>query len=260
VRGGVIVALLGLDLSEAMFLAARANLDQEERRRAASFAFDRDRRRYVLSHFALRQLLSGICDIHTSQLRFATEPLGRPYLQTPSGIDFNMSHSGDISAYAASKTCRVGIDVEMIVPSAPPELAEHVLTPTERDALQQLPVEEHPRVFFRYWTAKEAFLKWHGLGFTVEPQSVTVDLNNGTACCSTLRLAPAHIIWLPAGKHAVCALAAPHAVDLYDVSDRLVRFISMIVPNIGSSSYCESGFIRPEQNLGSQHMAISSFL
>ena len=253
-RRGVIVALLGLDLPEAMILAACSNLDQEERRRAAGFAFDRDRRRYVLSHFALRQLLSGICNIHTSQLRFATEPLGRPYLQRPSGIDFNMSHSGDIAAYAASKTCRVGIDVEMIVPSAPTELAEHVLTPMERDALQQLPAEEHPSVFFHYWTAKEAFLKLHGMGFTVEPQSVIVDLNNGTASCSTLGLAPAHIIWLPAGKHAVCALAAPHAVDLYDVSDRLARFISTTIPNINSSSCCESGFLRPEQ--GSQHMAI----
>jgi len=252
--GDVMVAVTRLEASESILLAALSSLDQEERQRAARFAFDHDRHRFVLSHFALRRLLSDISETNISQLRFATEPLGRPYLQTPSGIDFNMSHASDMAAYAVSGTCRVGIDVEMIAPSASAELARCVLTPVELDALKQFPAETHPSVFFHFWTAKEAFLKLHGLGFTMEPQSVNVDLNIGVARCSTPKLAPARIVWLPAGKRAVCALATLNVVGLYDVSDWLTRSISILIPGIDSSSYCKCGSIRQEQNLENQHI------
>jgi 4'-phosphopantetheinyl transferase len=206
----------------------RDHLDDDERNRAARFANYRDRQRFVMSHFALRQLLSGACGTHASELRFTKEPFGRPFLSDPSGMDFNMSRAHDnIAAYAVSGNGRVGIDIEMIVPALAKELAQHVLAPMELNALRQMPSQMQTAAFFRCWTAKEAFLKLHGRGFSVKPQAVVVDLDKSIASCNVPELLCAHIVWLPTRGSCVCALATLNAVHLHDVSPWLTRCVSL---------------------------------
>lgn len=238
--GEVVVALCGLEALEATVLAALAELDDEERGRAALFATSHDRRRFVLSHFALRRLLSGTCGMHASKLRFAKEALGRPFLLSPFSLDFNMSHASETAAYALAGNGRVGIDIEMIVPTVAAELAERVLAPVELGALRRMPRPAQAAAFFRWWTAKEAFLKLHGRGFSVEPNTVVVDLNCGIAACSAPELAAAHVAWLPAGNGAMCALATPNIVRRHDVSEWLARCAGL--PKLDTGSSCAAPF------------------
>lgn len=125
--GEVVVALCCLEAPEATVLAALPELDDEERGRAARFVTSHHRRRFVLSHFALRRLLSGTCGMRASKLRFAKEALGRPFLLSPFSLDFNMSHASETAAYALAGNGRVGIDIETIIPTVAAELAEQVL-------------------------------------------------------------------------------------------------------------------------------------
>ncbi|MDR1967453.1 MAG: 4'-phosphopantetheinyl transferase superfamily protein, partial [Burkholderiaceae bacterium] len=225
--GEVLVARCHLEVPEPALPTAMRDLDDDERSRAARFVRQRDRRRFVISHYVLRQLLSAACGVHAGQLRIAKEALGRPFLLHPSGVDFNMSHTDDAAAYAVSGHGRVGIDIETIVPTLVEELAERVLTPAELGVLRRMPGAAQASAFFRFWTAKEAFLKLHGLGFSVEPKAVVVDLDNGVVACSVPELDPVHVVWLPARGTAVCALATRSVVRIHDVSPWLARYAGL---------------------------------
>lgn len=258
--GEVIVALCGLEAPEATVLAALQELDKDERGRAARFATNHDRRRFVMSHFALRRLLSATCGIRASELGFAKEPLGRPFLLSPLSLDFNMSHARATAAYALAGNGRVGIDIEMIVPMAAAELAERVLAPVELCTLRRMPRPTQAAAFFRWWTAKEAFLKLHGLGFSVEPNTVVVALDSGIAACSAPGLAAARVAWLPAGDGAVCALATPSNVRLHDVSQWLARCAGLPKLDTGSSSAAPSQAQFAPKRIGTDTAAENSLI
>src|SRR5215203_6984646 len=68
-------------------------LSPTERVRAARFAFDRDRRTFVLSHGILRSLLAAVCRRDPASLRFRQGLRGKPSLvDAPPGLQFNLSH------------------------------------------------------------------------------------------------------------------------------------------------------------------------
>jgi 4'-phosphopantetheinyl transferase len=119
-----------------------------EQRRAASLAA------LQLLKQACRTL--GIERFDLRDLHFP--PKGKPFWGTP--LDFNISHSHQLVACAATTACRVGIDVEHIRPYHFP-IVERVL-----DRGEQSRVEQDKDAFFDIWTAKEAVVKacGHGIG------------------------------------------------------------------------------------------------
>lgn len=147
-------------------------LSEDERARAARFAFERDRRRFILSHGLLRLLLSRYTHTKADAIQFATGQHGKPALIGPSassgGIQFSLSHSGDYALVAVARGPEVGVDVE--VRRADVEclkLAERFFTPAESRAIASLHGEAQQRVFYRLWTAKEAYLKGRGVGLSL---------------------------------------------------------------------------------------------
>ena len=95
-----------------------AELSLEEHKRAASFAFRSDRRRYTAAHVMLRRVLSGYVDIPPSSLIFRREPCprcgkptGRQALPFGYGLHFSLAHSGDAVVIAVAGQ-QVGVDVE----------------------------------------------------------------------------------------------------------------------------------------------------
>lgn len=146
-------------------------LDEAERARAARFAFEADRLRYVAAHVALRRILSG----YTEDLHYATGPHGKPSLVDGGGLEFNMSHSGDLALYAVTRGRPVGVDVERVRPDVAKEVTEaRFFTPAETEALLALPEQERARAFFTVWTRKEACLKATGEGLSVPLDALTV--------------------------------------------------------------------------------------
>uniref|UniRef100_A0AAU3HYQ9 4'-phosphopantetheinyl transferase superfamily protein n=1 Tax=Streptomyces sp. NBC_01393 TaxID=2903851 RepID=A0AAU3HYQ9_9ACTN len=156
--------------SAALGLAA-GYLDAHERRRAAAFRREEDRRCYVTAHVALRVLLGARTGTGAGGVRFEREPCascGGPHGQfvaPDAGLHFSLSHSGDLTLLAFGPAA-LGVDVEALPSRAAVRELGGQLHPREHAELLALAEEERPAAFARTWVRKEAYLKGLGLGLS----------------------------------------------------------------------------------------------
>lgn len=147
-----------------------ASLSVEEQNRANRFHRETDRKAFTISHGALRSILGGYLAVPAADIPFAVGAAGKPALGADlagSGLEFNLSHSGDFALVAVSAASIVGVDVERWDPNVEClDLAEHYFSPRERDELRAIHPGETMAGFFNAWTRKEAYLKATGDGIT----------------------------------------------------------------------------------------------
>jgi len=158
-------------------------LSADERERAGRFAFERDRRRYIVARARLRQLLGERLGAAPESLRFVYKPHGKPALARCPGqrdLRFNVSHCGEVAAYAFAEGREVGVDIEELreLPDAD-DIAMRFFSRRERGAYLRLPVRQRPQGFFNCWTRKEAFIKALGEGLSHPLESFDVSLVPG---------------------------------------------------------------------------------
>jgi 4'-phosphopantetheinyl transferase len=145
-------------------------LSPDEVARAARFRFPEHRKRLIVTHGVLRDILSRYLDVPTAQLTFSTNPYGKPVLSAPENtwLQFNLSHSGDLVLFAVTRDHPIGIDVEHI---APPDnfaqLVEQFFSENENAAFLALPESKRAVAFFAGWTRKEAYVKALGTGVSL---------------------------------------------------------------------------------------------
>jgi 4'-phosphopantetheinyl transferase len=140
------------DVSDEELARFEALLTPAEHARAMRYKFARDQRRAIVSRARLRELLGRF----TADVDIVEE--GKPALRNRA-VEFNVSHSGHVIAYAFAADTPVGIDIEEIRPLG-----------DDRDRI--LPESTSDDDFFTRWTAKEAVLKAAGVGLggTVDEQ------------------------------------------------------------------------------------------
>jgi 4'-phosphopantetheinyl transferase len=188
VAAGVHLWFAELDRGDASgFLPA---LSPEERARAERFHFQEDRDLFIVRRGLLRTLLAGYTGIDAARLRIREGKNEKPELAAPGcsqALHFNLSRSGDAALFAFSREHEIGVDLERTryFPDRD-RIIERFFSRTERTAFDRLPRNERRAAFFRYWTAKEAFVKATGEGlsrgldtFSVAPRS--------RGCCSPVR-------------------------------------------------------------------------
>lgn len=152
-------------------------LSDEEKNKAFSFRFSDVRGRYIISHAALRLLLSEYLGKSFAEISFYTNKKGKPYIKSNHGIYFNLSHSHKISVVAISKEQEIGIDIEYLLRKINlKDIARRFFTIKENEKLDALPENLKKEAFFRCWTRKEAYLKAKGFGISVSLKSVEVSL------------------------------------------------------------------------------------
>lgn len=97
---------------------------------------------------------------------------GKPQIE---GLQFNLSHSGNIVICAVSDE-PVGCDVEQLR-KAPQAVAERFFTENEKAYLSQFSGEAYDIAFFRLWTMKESYVKMtgEGIGLTIGVYEIVVD-------------------------------------------------------------------------------------
>jgi len=175
----------------------RANLDQlgacirwmsrllcpAEHDRTDRFRFHRDRHRYIVRRALLRIILGEYLDKEPGSVHIGYGPHGKPYLANSwlSGkLHFSVTHAGGIGLFAFVFNRRIGIDLEMIRPDITYDrIARHFFTAEEYRTLMLQPVMERSRLFFRYWTRKEAYLKGVGTGLFLSPDQIDVSDMSG---------------------------------------------------------------------------------
>ena len=145
-------------------------LGPDERVRAESFHFDRDRVRFVFRRAWLKILLSRYLAADVANVRITHGRYGKPAL-SPSvdapDLRFNLSHSNGMVVVAIAHGREVGLDVEYIRPEVEvDEIARRVFSRQEAAALAALPAADRVAAFFACWTRKEAFVKATGEGLS----------------------------------------------------------------------------------------------
>ena len=151
-------------------------LDDDELARAARLRFERDRRRYVASHVALRQVLARRTGRPAAALRFEAGEHGKPRLAGAPTCAFSLSHSDDGALIALADDGEVGVDLERVRPMRDLDaLARRILTVDEFERLEAVAPAGRTTAFLRAWTRKEACLKALGIGLLIEPARFAVD-------------------------------------------------------------------------------------
>ncbi|HTC62302.1 MAG TPA: 4'-phosphopantetheinyl transferase superfamily protein, partial [Candidatus Saccharimonadales bacterium] len=169
-----------LDREAPVICELEAVLSSEEKVRADQFHFAKDRNRYVIARGLLRELLGAYLQQPPKSLEFSYAQHGKPLLSganSTSGLNFNLSHSGDMVAYAIARERNLGIDVEQMRPDlAGDDIAERYFSAREVSDLRTLPPEKKVEGFFNCWTRKEAYLKATGMGLHIALDSFAVNL------------------------------------------------------------------------------------
>ena len=167
-EGDVHIWTATLALPAARIASLAETLSSDERQRAARFATQGLRERFIAARGQLRELLSSYVGVSPAAIRFDYGAEGRPSLAAPAarvGVHFNLSHSDDVAVYAVSRVKRIGIDVERVkhFPGMQP-IAERFFSPAERQQLATMSPDALPLGFYCCWTRKEAYLKAMGSG------------------------------------------------------------------------------------------------
>lgn len=175
-------------VAECEWIRLAALLDESESARAARFVFEADRRAYIGAHALLRVLLSRRANIAPAAWRFASAPLGKPYLVSPPrDLGFNLSHTRGMAAVAVAEAREVGVDVEALAQARDVlRVADRFFAPEEAAAIRAATGEEaRNNLFFSIWTLKEAVVKAEGRGLSRGLDSFVVSLSplriNGAA-------------------------------------------------------------------------------
>jgi 4'-phosphopantetheinyl transferase len=97
------------------------------------------------------------------------------------GITFNASNSADCVLIAlTADEGDLGVDLEAIRPLSDRDaLVAHFFRPDERALWDALPEPQRDEAFFRWWTAKEAYLKATGEGLGGAAPELGIDFRPG---------------------------------------------------------------------------------
>ena len=161
--------------------AYRPLLSQDEHERMARLVFDRDRRAFLITRALVRTMLSRYAPVAPADWQFIANVHGRPEIldRPPACPDlrFNISHTDGLIACAVTIGREVGVDVEHIDRHLTHDVAGRFFAPNEVTDLRALPEDDQRRVFFDYWTLKEAYIKARGFGLALPLGDFAFKLN-----------------------------------------------------------------------------------
>ncbi|MBI1398029.1 MAG: 4'-phosphopantetheinyl transferase superfamily protein [Betaproteobacteria bacterium] len=174
-RDGLPLTLWVIDLNvdPARLASFERDLDDDERHRAARFAFERHRRRFIVRRSARRRILAALTGASPRDVACLEGPTGKPRL-AGGGPGFSCSHSGDVAVLLAARDERVGVDVETLDDSRVDVAAlSGFVDPLAIAEVAALPAGgTRVTAFFRWWTRVEALGKATGTGITQWPDAV----------------------------------------------------------------------------------------
>lgn len=198
-------------------------LDRQEMSRYRRFRFAEDRQLFLVTHGLLRSLLGHITGRDPARLSFDAGPFGKPSLRTPEegpAVQFSLSHSFPRLLMVFHPLHQVGVDLERVKSIADPDaLARFHFHPAEIAKLEAAQPAERLRLFYRFWTCKEAVLKAAGTGLSASLCELDASGCGGAeaAVISTADAKPFWVKSLPVGWGFQSAIAASACIPDPDI-------------------------------------------
>jgi 4'-phosphopantetheinyl transferase len=147
-------------------------LSPEEKIRAEKLAISY-RQSFIISRGVLRDLLAYYSKYAPQEIKLSYSVSGKPLLVNPGqSIEFNLSHSKNIVAYAFTIGTPLGIDIEYINYRIHiNKIAYRFLPVHQYDRLQFLQGMKKLEAFFNAWVENEALIKAMGATLQTHPYS-----------------------------------------------------------------------------------------
>ncbi len=159
-----------------------ALLSSDEIDRSRKFKFEKDQETYVITRAVLRILLGKYLKQAPEEINFDYTKYKKPFLTPTNNLKFNVSHSGNMAAFAFYSNREIGVDIEKIKDDFDVlELAQNFFSKKEIEVLEKLPKSELARAFYRCWTRKESFIKAEGSGLSFPLDKFTVSIESDTS-------------------------------------------------------------------------------
>ena len=145
-------------------------MDDVRKQAVLRYRGEKDRKRTIIGEILARKGIAEATGICEKDIVFGRYDSGKPYAKNVD-IEFNISHSKDMVVCAVSESA-IGIDVEFIrdMDMRITKIActerdkEYIFGCKDADIEAVTPDESMILRFFKLWTAKEAYFKYHGSG------------------------------------------------------------------------------------------------
>ena len=146
--------------------ACLKELPADELERHARFRFPKKRNEFLLGKLMTRRILSFYHERAPLDWQFREGVRGKPEALDCGDLRFNLSHTNGLLALALVRGAEIGVDVELIEPRDA-AVAERFFAPEEVEAVRAAPPRLRDRLFARFWTLKESYIKAHGDGLSI---------------------------------------------------------------------------------------------
>lgn len=151
----------------------------------ASFQDKGRKHQYVVSRWLLKNLLEAVLNIPANEIAFEKFEMGKLFLsesQNSLNLDFNISHTKEITLLGFCKKQQIGVDVEKIRDKqSSSQVANRFFQPHEINWINEIGLSENLRLtrFYRLWSLKEAVIKAFGGGVFKNIQQFYFEERNG---------------------------------------------------------------------------------
>ncbi|NEI47549.1 4'-phosphopantetheinyl transferase superfamily protein [Rhizobium leguminosarum] len=222
---GIEIALWQYSKNEGDWNRWMQSLSPDERERAATYRFERDRAPFIAGRYLLRQLLSLQTGISPSKVPLSPDRHGKLRVEGGDMLQFSLANADRLVTVAVASGCdHVGIDCERVDTEIEAAAVDSYCSSDERRWLMELPTRERARGALVLWTLKESHLKAIGVGLREDPRNVAFSWKDGIpVMVGGERDRRWHHHLVESGSQHVVALAACSQSGLPGISTRLFQ-------------------------------------
>lgn len=163
------MVLVASNTSKFMIKDLKKFLKEEELEKLDAYKSEVAKINFAVSRSLLNKAFEMILDIPIKNVVVLRDKYNKPYIKNKSGVKFNISHTDGFVVIGFSKK-ELGIDIEKVNDGfAFEDILENCFTSREIKN-----IGSNTSMFYRYWTAKEAYLKYEGHGLMRNPKEIEV--------------------------------------------------------------------------------------
>jgi len=220
---GIEISLWQYSGSERDWSRWLQSLSQDERDRAATYRFERDRASFIAGRYLLRRLLSDYVATAPSKVALSPDQYGKLRLAGRDTPQFSLANADGLVTVAVASGCdHLGIDCEPVDIEIEEAAVASYCSVDERLRLAELPDHERARAAVALWTLKESHLKALGVGLREDPRNIAFSWKDGIPVMVGGDRRWHHRL-IDSGSQHMVALAACSEVGLPGISTHLFQ-------------------------------------
>lgn len=155
-------------------------LSPSECQKVKSFRLEEEQNQFLISKALLKLILARYTGQTAQSIQLSYSINGKPYITNKSGVQFNLSHTGNALLIGFTKNVDIGVDIERVNRTVNfSKIIPLLYSEKELETFNSLKDNDKNDSFFKSWTCKEAFIKAKGSGLTFPINQLELSLLDG---------------------------------------------------------------------------------